>query len=81
MLNYLQIDGTVGRVGQPENVAAFQQPEAMITHILAAADQMSHVWDNHLFFDHNHTIFRIGLTKQTFMYLLTGALTLLFLWI
>ena len=52
----------------------------MMMQILAAADPMSHVWDNHLIFDHNHTLFRIGLTKQTFMFLLTGALTLLFFW-
>jgi F-type H+-transporting ATPase subunit a len=52
----------------------------MMTQILAAADPMSHVQDNALFFDHDHVLWRIGLTKQTFMFLLAGALTLLFFW-
>jgi len=46
-----------------------------------ASNPMDHVVDGHLVFDtEHHFLWSIGLTKQTFMLLLAGALTLLFFW-
>jgi F-type H+-transporting ATPase subunit a len=53
---------------------------------LAAAGPMAHVEDGQLIFDipfneHGHgLLWRLGLTKQTFMFMLGGVLTLLFFW-
>jgi len=52
----------------------------MMPLILAASDPMDHVWDGRLFFDHGGFFWRLGFTKQTFMFILAGALTLLFFW-
>lgn len=48
--------------------------------VLAASNPMDHVVDGALVFDPGHVLWRIGLTKQTFMFLLGGALTILFFW-
>jgi len=47
---------------------------------LAAADPLAHVKDGQLVFDSSGVLFNIGLTKQTFMFMLGGVLTLLFFW-
>ncbi|HVR76160.1 MAG TPA: F0F1 ATP synthase subunit A [Planctomycetota bacterium] len=47
---------------------------------LGALDPMDHVKDGPLVFDPGHMLWKIGLTKQTFMFILAGALTLLFFW-
>ena len=47
---------------------------------LAATDPLSHVLDGRLFFDKSGALWRIGITKQTFMFSLAGILTLLFFW-
>jgi F-type H+-transporting ATPase subunit a len=50
----------------------------LLPSFLAATDPMAHVRDGHLFFDSQGKLFHYGLTKQTFMFFLAGALTLLF---
>ena len=47
--------------------------------VLAAANPMEHVDDGHLRFDPGF-LYEIGFTKQTFMFILAGVLTLLFFW-
>jgi|SoiMethySBSTD1v2_1073268.scaffolds.fasta_scaffold10589_2 F-type H+-transporting ATPase subunit a len=47
---------------------------------LAKIDPIHHVSDGRLFFDTSGVLFRFGLSKQTFMFFLAGALTLLFYW-
>jgi F-type H+-transporting ATPase subunit a len=45
---------------------------------LAQSDPLAHVLDGRLFFDESGALWRIGITKQTFMFFLAGILTLLF---
>ena len=47
---------------------------------LAQSDPLAHVLDGRLFFDENGDLWRIGITKQAFMFFLAGILTLLFFW-
>ena len=54
--------------------------EQIVATTLAAADPLAHVRDGQLVFDSSGVLFNIGLTKQTFMFLLGGVLTLLFFW-
>lgn len=55
--------------------------QAVLTSLaFGASGPMGHVADNRLFFDTRDYLWSIGLTKQTFMFLLAGALTLLFFW-
>jgi F-type H+-transporting ATPase subunit a len=54
--------------------------EQIVATTLGAADPLAHVKDGQLIFDSSGALFNIGLTKQTFMFLLGGVLTLLFFW-
>jgi F-type H+-transporting ATPase subunit a len=48
---------------------------------VGALDPMSHVKDGHLVFDtQDFHLWKYGLTKQSFMFMLAGVLTLLFFW-
>lgn len=47
---------------------------------LAAADPLSHVLDGQLVFDSDGSLWRMGITKQTFIFFLAGILTILFFW-
>lgn len=54
---------------------------ALSNALLGALDPMAHVSDGKLVFDtEGGLLFKLGITKQTFMFFLAGGLTLLFFW-
>ncbi len=48
-------------------------------YLAAGLDPVPHIIDGHLY-GVPHFLYDIGLTKQTFMFMLAGVLTLLFFW-
>ena len=48
--------------------------------VLASQDPLEHVIDGRLAFDSSGALWRIGLTKQSFLFIVAGVLTLLFFW-
>jgi F-type H+-transporting ATPase subunit a len=65
--------------------AAAQIAHGLAPAVLGATDPLSHVIDGHLDFGEalhplTDALYSIGLTKQVFMFLLAGVLTLLFFW-
>jgi F-type H+-transporting ATPase subunit a len=53
---------------------------ALLPGLLGAANPLDHVLDGHLAFDTEGVLWHYGITKQTFMFFLSGVLTLLFFW-